>query len=107
MEIVNERIRELIRESHLDVYGLGKDRYKWESTVDKFAEMIVAECTDKMYKVMQKTEQTDLAYNAMLTAIIADIHQSFNIKDSKADQFTRAMENAFKNGIDLSGQETP
>jgi hypothetical protein len=44
MEIVNERIRELIRESHLDVYGLGKDRYKWESTVDKFAEMIVAEC---------------------------------------------------------------
>jgi hypothetical protein len=41
---MNERIRELVRESHLDVYGLGKDRYKWESTVDKFAELIVREC---------------------------------------------------------------
>ena len=43
---MNERIRELVRESHLDVYGLGKDRYKWESTVDKFAELIVRECAD-------------------------------------------------------------
>jgi hypothetical protein len=43
---MNERIRELVRESHLDVYGLGKDRYKWESTVDKFAELIVKECID-------------------------------------------------------------
>jgi len=41
---MNERIRELVRESHLDVYGLGKERYKWEYTVEKFAELIVQEC---------------------------------------------------------------
>ena len=41
---MNERIRELVRESHLDVYGLGKERYKWEYTVEKFAELIVREC---------------------------------------------------------------
>jgi hypothetical protein len=40
---MNERIRELARTSHLDVYGLGKDRAKWEHTLEKFAELIVAE----------------------------------------------------------------
>ena len=41
-----ERIRDLVRESRLDVYGLGKDRDKWEYTVEKIAEMIVKECAD-------------------------------------------------------------
>ena len=41
-----ERIRDLIRESRLDVYGLGKDRDKCEYTLEKFAEMIVRECAD-------------------------------------------------------------
>ena len=45
---MNERIRELVRESHLDVYGLGKERYKWEYTVEKFAELIVRECCQKL-----------------------------------------------------------
>ena len=45
---MNERIRELVRESHLDVYGLGKERYKWEYTVEKFAELIVRECASKV-----------------------------------------------------------
>jgi hypothetical protein len=40
---MNDRIRELVRESNLDVYGLGKERYKWEYTVEKFAELIVRE----------------------------------------------------------------
>jgi len=43
---MNEKIKELARESNLDVYGLGKDRYKWESTVEKFAELIVRECVE-------------------------------------------------------------
>jgi len=41
---MNERIRELVRESNLDVYGLGKERYRWEYTVEKFAKLIVREC---------------------------------------------------------------
>jgi len=43
---MNERLREFVRESNLDVYGLGKERYKWEYTVEKFAELIVRECAD-------------------------------------------------------------
>ena len=45
-QIMNKRIKELVRESNLDVYGLGKERYKWEYTVEKFAELIVRECAD-------------------------------------------------------------
>ena len=41
---MNERIKELVRESNLDMYGLGKERHRWEYTVEKFAELIVAEC---------------------------------------------------------------
>ena len=44
---MNERIKELVRESNLDVYGLGKEKYKWEYTVEKFAELIVAECINR------------------------------------------------------------
>ena len=43
---MNERIRELIRESNLDMYGLGKERHRWEYTVEMFAELIVRECID-------------------------------------------------------------
>jgi hypothetical protein len=41
---MNERIRKCERESHIDVYGLGLDRVKWEAALEKFAELIVKEC---------------------------------------------------------------
>ena len=52
---MNERIQELVRESNLDVYGLGKERYKWEYTVEKFAELIVDECCLKLLDMDEKT----------------------------------------------------
>ena len=41
---MNNLIRQFERESHIDVYGLGLDRAKWESRLEKFAELIVREC---------------------------------------------------------------
>ena len=41
---MNERIKELTKQSGLDVYGLGLDRVKWESAIEKFAELIIQEC---------------------------------------------------------------
>ena len=38
---MNEKTREFERASHIDVYALGKDRAKWEQTLDKFTELIV------------------------------------------------------------------
>ena len=51
---MNERIKELVRESNLDVYGLGKERYKWEYTVEKFAELIVRECANKVDNILRE-----------------------------------------------------
>lgn len=50
---MNERIRSLMRESHLDVYGLGKDRETWEFTVEKFAELIIAECCVALHPMLR------------------------------------------------------
>lgn len=41
---MNERIRELVRESHIDVYGLGKDRDQWEAALDRYTEAVIREC---------------------------------------------------------------
>ncbi len=51
---MNKRILELAKESHIDVYGLGKDRVKWEATLQAFAELIL-EDIDKIVDVMYKT----------------------------------------------------
>ena len=44
--VMNELIRKFERQSHLDVYSLGKDRTKWESVVNEFAELLVRECAE-------------------------------------------------------------
>jgi hypothetical protein len=41
---MNKRIKDFERESHLDVYGLGLDRAKWEYSLEKFVELILQEC---------------------------------------------------------------
>jgi len=41
---MNLQIRTLERQSGIDVYGLGKDRDKWESSLEKFAKLTVEDC---------------------------------------------------------------
>jgi len=57
---MNLRIREFEKESGLEIYGLGKDRAKWESVRDKFAELIVRECAelfvDQRYMILNPHE---------------------------------------------------
>jgi len=45
---MNERLRKFARESHIDVYALGKDRAKWEATLEKFAQMVVEDYVSNM-----------------------------------------------------------
>jgi len=40
---MNERIKQIVRDSHLDVYGLGKDYHKWDETVSNFSNQLVGE----------------------------------------------------------------
>jgi hypothetical protein len=41
---MKEKIRQFARESHLDVYGLGKNREKWEACLGEFSELIIKDC---------------------------------------------------------------
>jgi hypothetical protein len=43
---MNHRFREFERSSGLEIYGLGKDRVKWEAAMEKFAELIIRECAN-------------------------------------------------------------
>jgi len=45
---MNKQIKVLVKESNLDVYGLGKDREKWEYTLSKFAELMINDCIKEL-----------------------------------------------------------
>lgn len=43
---MNEKIRQIEKLSGLELYGLGKDRAKWEAAVERFTEMILQASSD-------------------------------------------------------------
>lgn len=71
----------------------------------KFAELIVRECIEVMH-------QQEKIPEGFLYAKGADVHglamlNHFGIEETKREKFRRSMEEALKNGIDLSGRDTP
>ena len=74
---MNERIRELVRESNLDMYGLGKERHRWEYTVEKFAELIVRECIS----IAQDRAAFDWAPPNDVNHIIDEIKEHFGVEE--------------------------
>ena len=41
---MNERLRQLVRQSRIDVYALGTDNAKREAAVNRFAQSLIQEC---------------------------------------------------------------
>jgi len=41
---MNERLRQLVRQSRIDVYSLGTDNTKWEAALDRFIQAVIQEC---------------------------------------------------------------
>ena len=37
---MNQQIRELVKQSGLDVYGLGLDRQKWQNSLTQFVDLV-------------------------------------------------------------------
>ena len=56
---MNERLRQFERESGLEIYGLGARREKWEVALEKYAELVVQECTT----VIEKNLFQNIGYN--------------------------------------------
>ena len=42
---MNNTLRELAKKSGIYIYGLGKDREKWEQCLEQFAKLIANECS--------------------------------------------------------------
>ena len=45
---MNKKIRQIEKLSGLELYGLGKDRAKWEDAVERFAEMVLQAASDNI-----------------------------------------------------------
>lgn len=54
---MNERIKELAKQSGIDIYGLGSNQDKWEERLTKFSTLIVQD----LCRLMEQTE--DDAYH--------------------------------------------
>ncbi len=65
---MNERVRHLVNQSGIDVYGLGLDRLKWESKVDAFAQLIIRECMDVILTWESEPFPLDPKYGAQMIA---------------------------------------
>ncbi len=100
---MNERIREVwIKAARED-----SDPDNWdtqEQFIERFAELIVAECSK-----ISEDDITDGDACCTNTAyrIARQIKRHFGVEESKREKIDRAMREAFKDGVDLSGKETP
>ena len=57
-----DQFREFERASGIEIYGLGKDRVKWEATLERYRELIVRECME----VVARKCASPTAYNALI-----------------------------------------
>jgi hypothetical protein len=48
---MNKRIRQFEKESGIELYGLGKDREKWENALSKFTLLIVNDCAEQSMSI--------------------------------------------------------
>jgi hypothetical protein len=128
---MNERIRELVKQAGdyvNEVYTppvrsktpgkIWEDGHiDWnEQFNEKFAELIVAECLKKVEeeykpvledKEMMKDTHWDGYVQCGVDSYVAIREHFFGVEESKREKIDRAMREAFKDGVDLSGKETP
>jgi hypothetical protein len=43
---MNDKLRQFEKESKLEIFGLGARRDKWETALEKYAELIIEECAN-------------------------------------------------------------
>lgn len=105
---------ELMYQAGLTAQGCWDEMDEYDHTaILKFAELIVRDCIDKIetYRIpVGNSASGELACEwtyAALKEIRDDIKEHFGVEDSKREKFRKSFEEAFKGGVDLSGQETP
>jgi hypothetical protein len=116
---MNERIKQLAVKAgahweHGD-WNMPSAVYFSERDLEKFAELIVKECIDNIRQNMEHAKvdtlgDNDLFLETLRTSghfYITELERHFGVEETKREQIDKAMRAAFKNGVDLSGKETP
>jgi hypothetical protein len=99
--MMNERIRELAKQTGYIWHASGEPQI-YEFTpekLEKFAELIVRECAD-----LFRLTFTDEQYQRRIDKTIL---KHFGVEETKREKFRNSFEEAFKDGVDLSGRNTP
>jgi 5'-3' exonuclease len=99
---MNERIQELYQKAIQSTMDYHKENPKTkQKELDnfcafEFSKSIIRECAD-IASINQHQ------YNAVGEYVL----KHFGIKETKREQIDKAMRETFKNGVDLSGRDTP
>jgi hypothetical protein len=113
---MNERIRELVKQANgyweYGDFNIPHSVYFAETDLQKFAELIVRECVEQGKLIQSQTivdgSEEYIAGRAMgIEVFMNQIKQHFGVEESKREKIDKAMRAAFKDGVDLSGKETP
>jgi hypothetical protein len=83
---MNDNLNTLAKQSGIDLYGLGRDREKWEKCLQTFSTLIIQECLDKIetHKIPVGNSAAgelaaDWTYDALDT-ISSNIREHFGVK---------------------------
>ena len=103
---MNELIKKLSDEAKSKVPN-GLDVEDWINVYnEQFARSIVGHISSMMREAMSNEKQADFVYNAMLIDLMVNIDHAFSAS-AKREIISASFEKAFKDGVDLSGKETP
>jgi hypothetical protein len=105
---MNQRILEIADKAQKQAYAVYTKRMETEFPGDVifhdiynslFAELIVQECAD-----LFRLTFTDEQYQRRIDKTIL---KHFGVEETKREKFRNSFEEAFKDGVDLSGRNTP
>lgn len=102
---MNNQFDNLMYEAGLTAQGCWDEMDEYDrNAILKFAELIVRECAQ-----VSEDDITDGDACCTNTAdrIARQIKKHFGVEESRREKFRKSFEEAFKDGVDLSGQETP
>ena len=62
------------------MYGLGKERHRWEYTVEKFADLIVAECVEQSMSIGRYNTPSGITPDLSI-AIAVGLKKHFGVEE--------------------------
>jgi hypothetical protein len=69
---MNKRLREIEKESKLEIFGLGAKRHIWEAALEKYAKLIIEDCI--------KINKQELSFTAF-EKLLNEYNEQFGVEE--------------------------